>query len=723
MCLIFSITHPETDTSHFLDPFHCCDLVSTECKAGYHKFDLQEPLSDCGSCAKLHGLELDPDVRPMTYYPPIEDFDLEYVGDTGYQIVGREKAGHENGEEDAKSEAEAETEATVKLEPMVEDVFKIEEEKEEGGEVEKSKEKNDTKLDDDDDDDEEEEYSGSLRSWGSLSDVDSITSHWRLDNHISTAQDWYHYYTHQYAAFSAPHDNHYQGGWLVPMYGNQGEVLYAPQECHCCVQAPSQPIHQGGPIFPMYGQQGQVGYTPQERHVVPTPTVHHGGPVFPTYGFQDQTWYPPQEYHRSLQVPTPPIHQAGPEYTAYNNQDAGFHTHHTHHHAVQIPAFSTPPPQQAGPAFSAYGKQGHSVYIQHTLHHTPPAQQHPLPALQGPTHPPPAPNHQTGPTFPATGNTVPSSYMPRTPHLSPPKKHARHPSSPRKQQQKPAFSTPQTNHKGVLVVAPYHDTNLRNPGFFAPTPHTPQHSPPKYASPRKHASTPKPASPVKHASPQKNAATTQDESPNTTLHRNLVSTQLAQLPPKPSPNTNIHRTLVSNQLAQLPQHIRQTSPVKAQRAVFNTTTTGFADLGFPAGHGGSSAGGRFPKPLDAGLYAPIAYTSPVKGKGVDVFQEPSMPVKTQGKAQKQKQSGVTEKIPIFDFNTSSTPAAPAAHPQPNPQDTTDKKGKRRQRGKKKARAELLESKDDSKAEAKGPEMFVFGAGGGSVQRGEGSKEV
>ena len=95
--------HPDTSTSHNIAPYHC-DLVSTECKISYHKFDMQEPLDNCGLCAKLNGLDLDPDSKPVTYYPATEHFEIEFVEMEGYRRVGQDE-GKGDGEADGEADA------------------------------------------------------------------------------------------------------------------------------------------------------------------------------------------------------------------------------------------------------------------------------------------------------------------------------------------------------------------------------------------------------------------------------------------------------------------------------------------------------------------------------------------------------------------------------------------------------------------------------------------
>ncbi|CAA9966287.1 hypothetical protein PTMSG1_09646 [Pyrenophora teres f. maculata] len=542
MCLIFCMTHPGTARSHFLAPYHC-DFVSTDCKVGYHKYDLQEPFSHCASCAMLHGLDLDPDSRPVTYYPPTEHFDIEYVGGSGYErVVKREGAGC-----DGDGEAEAEAEVVARVEAVV----GIEGEKEGDGEV----------------DEEEEEYCGSMRSWGSLSDVDSVTSHWRLDDQISQVAPWY--YAYQYATLSPPAN--YQGAPVFPAYGNQDPAFYPTQDHHHSPQQHQEPAFSllpnqlGGAVFPTHGIQNQAFYAQHTPHHSPP---KHQGPAFP----------PPQNP------------QGGPVLPVYGNQDTSFYpANGSRHHSpqkYQEPAFSLPP--------------------NHPHQHT-------LPAHQGPTYPR-HPNHQSGPNFPVYSNQVPSSYMTHTPQHSPPK------------QQEPTFSTPRS-HTNSAPLFPN-----QNPPFLPPTQQTrtPHHSPRKHASPRK-----------PHHEPS---------SPNATIHRNLVFTQLAQLS---------HRITES----------RQNSPPKLQPAVFNTTAPAFRfpeAAGQGQGVGGTGGAGMFAglytpppapsQPLDAGLYAPSAYTSPVRGGGggggggVGVFQGPQ----TQVQAHTQNSSGNTTNAsitPVFTFNT------------------------------------------------------------------------
>jgi hypothetical protein len=93
-------------------------------------------------------MKVDPDIVPVEHYPPVEDIEIEYVGLAGYRkVVKREKKSQE--EENANSPAQ-EPEAL------------------------------------------ENEESIDIADWRSaqdFSDVDSMTSHWRLDEQPSTTKN------------------------------------------------------------------------------------------------------------------------------------------------------------------------------------------------------------------------------------------------------------------------------------------------------------------------------------------------------------------------------------------------------------------------------------------------------------------------------------------------------------------------------------------------------
>lgn len=136
MCIVFFKSHHEGPREHYVGSLHCAHLDCAGTFEAHSKYLLEEPRADCADCLAADGDQVDQDVRSYAAIPHCE---LAYVEGTGWVKVG-EKAGAEGagqGEENVEA----------------------------GGQ------------DQEDEIDEE----GSYHSFRSLSDVDSITSHWRLD--------------------------------------------------------------------------------------------------------------------------------------------------------------------------------------------------------------------------------------------------------------------------------------------------------------------------------------------------------------------------------------------------------------------------------------------------------------------------------------------------------------------------------------------------------------
>ncbi|KAI4668788.1 uncharacterized protein J4E78_002616 [Alternaria triticimaculans] len=126
MCIMWFVAHNDGPRVHDIGSWHCAHLDCPGTLEYHHKCVLVEPRADCAECLKADGDQVDQEVCA---YPAIPHCELAYVEGTGW-VKGAEEenvaAGGQNQEED-------------------------------------------------------DDEVGSYHSFRSLSDVDSITSHWRLD--------------------------------------------------------------------------------------------------------------------------------------------------------------------------------------------------------------------------------------------------------------------------------------------------------------------------------------------------------------------------------------------------------------------------------------------------------------------------------------------------------------------------------------------------------------
>jgi len=126
MCIMWFVVHNDGPREHLIDYLHCGHLDCPGTLEFHNKCVLVEPRADCGECLKADGDQVDQEVCAYSAIPHCE---LAYVEGTGW-VKGAEEenvaAGGQNQEE-------------------------------------------------------EDDENGSYHSFRSLSDVDSITSHWRLD--------------------------------------------------------------------------------------------------------------------------------------------------------------------------------------------------------------------------------------------------------------------------------------------------------------------------------------------------------------------------------------------------------------------------------------------------------------------------------------------------------------------------------------------------------------
>jgi hypothetical protein len=127
------MSHPGSSREHFIGGYHCVHLKCPGTLEAHHKFLLEEDEAECSICLAKDGVKVDPDIVPVKYYPPVEDFEIEYVGPMGYRKVEKRERGSQE-QESAVQEQEV-----------------------------------------------KEEDIEDWRSEQDFSDVDSVTSHWRLD--------------------------------------------------------------------------------------------------------------------------------------------------------------------------------------------------------------------------------------------------------------------------------------------------------------------------------------------------------------------------------------------------------------------------------------------------------------------------------------------------------------------------------------------------------------
>ncbi|KNG49901.1 duf833 domain-containing protein [Stemphylium lycopersici] len=155
MCIVFFNSHPENRRQHCVVQYHCAHEGCPGLFESHHKFLLESSCADCGECLKEDGVQVDPDVVPVRYYSPVEHFEIECVGLEGYvRVVKR-------GEEANGKGGDGGGGGWAKYMDLGE-----------SGSAEKRKEEDGEEMAGEEDD---------WRSYKSLSDVDSVTSHWRLD--------------------------------------------------------------------------------------------------------------------------------------------------------------------------------------------------------------------------------------------------------------------------------------------------------------------------------------------------------------------------------------------------------------------------------------------------------------------------------------------------------------------------------------------------------------
>ncbi|CAN9139930.1 unnamed protein product [Alternaria alternata] len=135
MCIMFFISHYDGPREHFLCQYHCAHTDCPGTFEAHQKYLLEESRLDCSECLAKDGDQVDPDIVPVQYYPSIPHSEIEDVEGKGWVKVCEQ--GGVNGTGKTK-----------------------------------------VQEDEDEDDQDDGRYA---HSFASLSDCDSVTSHWRLD--------------------------------------------------------------------------------------------------------------------------------------------------------------------------------------------------------------------------------------------------------------------------------------------------------------------------------------------------------------------------------------------------------------------------------------------------------------------------------------------------------------------------------------------------------------
>jgi hypothetical protein len=114
MCIIYFATHTSCTHSHLLGAWNC----GLNCPAdARHTFYLDNNGFECQTCVFLRGEELDPDINPVEYYPPLFGVEGQRYGE-GYnwdagcgEREGKERAKYKclSDPESARSEWKDET--------------------------------------------------------------------------------------------------------------------------------------------------------------------------------------------------------------------------------------------------------------------------------------------------------------------------------------------------------------------------------------------------------------------------------------------------------------------------------------------------------------------------------------------------------------------------------------------------------------------------------------
>jgi hypothetical protein len=68
MCIVYFASYTSCTHSHLLGAWNCSLNCPTDAR---HTLYLDDDGFDCQTCVFLRGEELDPDIMPVEYYPPI----------------------------------------------------------------------------------------------------------------------------------------------------------------------------------------------------------------------------------------------------------------------------------------------------------------------------------------------------------------------------------------------------------------------------------------------------------------------------------------------------------------------------------------------------------------------------------------------------------------------------------------------------------------------------
>jgi hypothetical protein len=257
---MFCTSHLGSTREHFIGTYHCAHLGCPGTIEAHHKYLLEDTAFNCSPCLRKDRVNVDPDIVPVEYYPPVEDIEIEYVGLAGYrQVEKREKKSQE--QEKAKSPVQ-----------------------------EQEKEMKEESID--------------LADWRSdqdFSDVDSVTSHWRLDPSAGADDD-------PEKALKSP----------SPLKGSA--TPFSPQDTPEKVtpnthkhrelvneQLAKLPYYRPPPPPPMHHQEPAFGITRPPTHAFPV-----GGAPVPLWPYRPQDLQPLQH------GPQPPVH--GPQLPPHGPQ-------------------------------------------------------------------------------------------------------------------------------------------------------------------------------------------------------------------------------------------------------------------------------------------------------------------------------------------------------------------------------------------------------------------
>ena len=130
------MTHHDGPREHYLGSYHCAHADCPGTFESHQRYLLEESRFDCSECLAKDGIQVDPDIVAIQYYHPIAHFEIEHIEGKGWVKV--DEQGNVKGTGNVSTAGQNEEE-------------------------------------------EDEDLGGYAYSFASLSDCDSVTSHWRLD--------------------------------------------------------------------------------------------------------------------------------------------------------------------------------------------------------------------------------------------------------------------------------------------------------------------------------------------------------------------------------------------------------------------------------------------------------------------------------------------------------------------------------------------------------------